>query len=206
MVTWLWVLVRGGADCAWERPVSDVGIWKNFLFYVACLVALFALGYLDTSPSPSFLSVCSGVWVLPVEYSVLDFSGRVRCLVQQWTHVLREALDEFQHFLRCGELEPWGVCSPFGLNGEVCTVDASGCSFFLSAVRTLEVERYFYERSNLGSLWHFSSPRCCLFSWVQCLVRQWTQFMRVLWLLDVFHTFSTLRQTRILIAFLLHSV
>ena len=32
-------------------------------------------------------------------------SGRVRYLVQQWIHVLREALDEFQHFLRCGELE-----------------------------------------------------------------------------------------------------
>ena len=47
----------------------------------------------------------SGVWVLPVEYVVLDFSGRVRCLAHQWIHVLREALDEFHHFLRCGELE-----------------------------------------------------------------------------------------------------
>ena len=40
--------------------------------------------------------------------------------------------------------------------------------------------------------------RRCLFSWVQCLVRQWIQFMRVLWLLDVFHTFSTWRRTRFL--------
>ena len=34
-----------------------------------------------------------GVWVLPVEYAV--FSGRVRCLVPQWIHVLREAFGEF---------------------------------------------------------------------------------------------------------------
>ena len=32
----------------------------------------------------------------------------MRCLVQQWIHVLQEALDEFQYFLRCGELESWG--------------------------------------------------------------------------------------------------
>ena len=32
-------------------------------------------------------------------------SGRVRCLVQLWMHVLREALDEFQYFLRCVEVE-----------------------------------------------------------------------------------------------------
>ena len=46
MVTWLWVLVRGGADCAWVLLVSYGGFWKNFLFYVAA-VALFALGNLD---------------------------------------------------------------------------------------------------------------------------------------------------------------
>ena len=35
-------------------------------------------------------SPCSGVWVLPVEYSVLDISGDPACyLVQQWIHVLR---------------------------------------------------------------------------------------------------------------------
>ena len=33
--TWLWVLVSGGADCAWEPPVSYGGFWKNFLFCVA---------------------------------------------------------------------------------------------------------------------------------------------------------------------------
>ena len=35
MVMWLWVLVRGGADCAWEPLVSYGGFWKNFLFNVA---------------------------------------------------------------------------------------------------------------------------------------------------------------------------
>ena len=77
-------------------PVSLEGLWKNFLFYVLC-VALFALGNRDfVSFSPS------GVWVLLVEYVVFR---RVRCLVQQWMHVLWEALDEFPHFLSCGELE-----------------------------------------------------------------------------------------------------
>ena len=67
------------------------------------LVALFALGNLTST----FALVSFSLWVcvLPVEYVVLDFSGRVRCLVQQWIHVLREALGEFQYFLRCGELE-----------------------------------------------------------------------------------------------------
>ena len=43
---WLWVLVRGGADCAWVLLVSYGCFWKNFLFFVAA-VALFALGNLD---------------------------------------------------------------------------------------------------------------------------------------------------------------
>ena len=89
-----------GADCARVPPVSHGGFQKNFLFCVACLVVLFALGNLDFAFALSFSP--SGVWV---DYVVFDFSGRVRCLVQQWIHVLREALDEFQHFLRCGELE-----------------------------------------------------------------------------------------------------
>ena len=72
---------------AWEPPVSHGGFWKNFLFCVACLVALFALGNLDFA------------------FALVSFSpSGVRCLVQQW-YILREALDEFQHFLRCGELE-----------------------------------------------------------------------------------------------------
>ena len=35
------------ADSAWVPPVSYGGFWKNFLFNVACFVALFALGNLD---------------------------------------------------------------------------------------------------------------------------------------------------------------
>ena len=45
-----------GADCARVPPVSHGGFQKNFLFFVACFVALFAHGNLDTSPLPSFLS------------------------------------------------------------------------------------------------------------------------------------------------------
>ena len=71
------------------------------------------------SCSTCYVSRCSHleIWTLPSPLclSVLlvygcclwstSYSGRVRCLVQQWIHVLWEALDEFQHFLRCGELE-----------------------------------------------------------------------------------------------------
>ena len=91
------------------------------------LVALFALGNLDFAFALVSFSP-SGVGVLPVEYVV--FSGRVRCLVQQWIHFPRDWTN-FTHFLRCGELESRGVSSPFGLKGEVCPVDASGCSLAL---------------------------------------------------------------------------
>ena len=67
-----------GAGCARVPPVSHGGL-EEFLFYVAFLAALFALGKLDTSTLPSFLSAYSGVWVLPVEYSVLDFSEDPAC-------------------------------------------------------------------------------------------------------------------------------
>ena len=70
--------MRGGSDCAWEPPVSYGDFWKNFLFNVACLVALFALGNLDFA------------------FTLVSFSidsGRVRCMVQQ-------ALDGCQHFPR----------------------------------------------------------------------------------------------------------
>ena len=57
MVTWSWVLVRGGADCAWVLLISYGGFWKNFLFYVAAVaLVVFVL-----------------VWVLPVEYSAWIF-------------------------------------------------------------------------------------------------------------------------------------
>ena len=130
MVTWLWVLVRGGADCAWERPVSDVGIWKNFLFYVACLVALFALGNLDTSPSPSFLSVLvlvfgcclwsTAYWIFR-DACATWFNNGYTFYERLWTN--------FSIFYVAANSNPDSVCSPSGLNGQVCRVDASGCSF-----------------------------------------------------------------------------
>ena len=64
-----------GARCARAPPVGHGGFRKNFLFYVACFVALFALGKQDISLLPSYLSAWYGVWVLPVEYSVLDYAG-----------------------------------------------------------------------------------------------------------------------------------
>ena len=102
----------GGEDCAREPPVSLGGLWKNSLFFVAVLSRC-SHWEIWTSPSPLYLSVL-GVWVMPVVY-VLLVSGCVLCSVQQWIHVLQEAFDEFQYFLRCGELESWNVCSPFGL-------------------------------------------------------------------------------------------
>ena len=83
------------AACQSWRLLEEFHLLRAF-------VALFAPGNLDFAFALlSFSPSC--VWVLPVEYAV--FSGRVRCLVPQWIHVPREALDEFQHFLRCGELE-----------------------------------------------------------------------------------------------------
>ena len=55
-----------------------------------------------TLPSPSYLSV---LLVYGCCLWSTSYSGCVRCLVQQWKHVLRQALGEFQHFLRCAELE-----------------------------------------------------------------------------------------------------
>ena len=69
-------LVQAVRGC---RLSAMEAFWKNFFFYVACLAALFALGKLDTSPLHSCFSAYSGVWVSPVEYSVLDFSGDPAC-------------------------------------------------------------------------------------------------------------------------------
>ena len=89
-----------GAGCARVPPVSHGGFWKNFLFYVVCLAVLFALEKLNTSPSPSYLSAFSGVWVLPVEYSVLDFSGDPACtsLVSTVDTRSSTALEQFLNF------------------------------------------------------------------------------------------------------------
>ena len=122
---------------------------KTSLFHVACFIARFALGNLDTSlfalvsSSPcSCMGVACGAQRIGLFREIL----RALLLVRQWIHALREALYEFTHFLRCGELESRGVWPPFSQIGEACTVDASGCSFSQRGSH-LEVEHYFCERS-----------------------------------------------------------
>ena len=61
---------RTGAACQPWRLLEEFPLLR------ACLAVLFALGKLDTSPLPSYLSVPSGVWVLLVEYSVWFFGTR----------------------------------------------------------------------------------------------------------------------------------
>ena len=84
-----WLGAAAGAGCARVLPVSLGGLWKNFLFCVACLVAVRSWKSVHFYFAFVSFSHCSGVWVLPVDYTVLDFSGRVRYLVRQWMHVLR---------------------------------------------------------------------------------------------------------------------
>ena len=72
MVTWLWVLVRDGADCLG----AACQLWKllgEFPGLRGRLVALFALGNLDFAFALVSFSPCSGEWVLPVEHSVWIF-------------------------------------------------------------------------------------------------------------------------------------
>ena len=85
---------------------------EEFPFLRCRVVALFALGNLDFA----FALVSFSPWCFCVACGVrLIGFGMRALLVQQWIHVLQEAFDEFQYFLRCGELESWNVCSPFGL-------------------------------------------------------------------------------------------
>ena len=123
-----------GACCARVPPVSHGGFWKNFLFYVACLAALFALEKLDTSPLPSNLSAYSGVLVLPVEFSVLDFLE-----VRQCIHVLRGLWKNLHIFYEAVNSNP----EAFGLHS--CRMEKRAQSMLLvaaslSAVRRLEVD------------------------------------------------------------------
>ena len=67
MVTWLRVLVRGGVDCQFWRLLAEFPVLRGRL------VALFALGYLDFAFALVSVCLCSGEWVLPVEYSVWIF-------------------------------------------------------------------------------------------------------------------------------------
>ena len=121
-----WLGAAAGAGCARVPPVSLGGFWKNFLFYAACVVALFALGKAGLCLRPSILQ---SFWCMGVACGVRRiwdacaawFDSGYMFYVRLWTN--------FTYFLRCGELESCGVCSPFLQNGEACTVHAAGCSF-----------------------------------------------------------------------------
>ena len=88
-----------GAGCARVlRSVSLRKLLEDFLIRVVSLLALFALGNLDCATFA--LTSSALVWCLGVACGVrrIGSSGRVHCLVQQWIHVLREALGEFHLF------------------------------------------------------------------------------------------------------------
>ena len=84
-----------GAGCARVPPVSHGGFWKNFLFHVACLAALFALGKLDTSTLPSYLPAYSGVWVQCIGFfrrsfvhlTWFDSGRRLLSILAEWRSV-----------------------------------------------------------------------------------------------------------------------
>ena len=110
--TCLWVLVSGGWNAAAHSR------WCRLCVGAACQlwrlleeIPLRCLPRRAVCTWKTGLCLCPRIfqsfWCMGVACGVrrVGFSGRVRCLVQQWMHVLREALDEFQHFLLCGELE-----------------------------------------------------------------------------------------------------
>ena len=110
-----WCRLCTGAACQSWRLMEE--------FPVLCgwLVAQFALGNLDfafafVSFSPSVFGCC--LWSTSYfrdAYAAWFNSGYI-IYGRLWTN--------FKYFLRCGELRSRGV------NGEVCTVDAPGCSFY----------------------------------------------------------------------------
>ena len=101
---WLWVLVRGGADSAWVLLVSYGGFWKNFLFFVA---ASSRGSHLEIwmLPSTLYLSVFVLVNGCCLWSTAYGFFGTRALLGSTVDTRLREVLDTFQHFLRCGELQ-----------------------------------------------------------------------------------------------------
>ena len=73
----------------------------------------------------------------------MDFLGRLHYLVQQWIHVYGRLWSIFSIFYVGLDSNPEAFFS-IRLNGEVCTVDASGCSLF-SAACTSKSGHYFYK-------------------------------------------------------------
>ena len=70
----------------------------------------------STCPSPRYSHL--EIWTSPSPSWSTSYSGRVLCLVQQWTHVLREAFGELHIFSSCGELFSERLLS-IPQNGEV---------------------------------------------------------------------------------------
>ena len=88
-------LVCQGAACQLWRLLEEFPVLRG------CLVALFALRNLDIAFALVSFSP-SGVWVLPAEYVVLGTRALLGSTVDTCS---TGGLDEFQAFLRCGELE-----------------------------------------------------------------------------------------------------
>ena len=142
---WCFLVCSSGSP---SSPVAWSSRWCRLCFpsvmeafgRISCstclFVALFALGNLDfafalVSSSPSVFGCC--LWST-------SYSGRVRCLVPQWIHVLLEALNEFHICSSCGNFRP----EAFSLHS--CTVDASSCSLSQRGSH-FESGHYLYEFS-----------------------------------------------------------
>ena len=130
-----WLGAAAGADSAGccQSVMESFGRISSS----TCLfVALFALGNLDfafalVSFSPSVFGCCL--------CSTSYFSGRVRCLVPQWIHVLLEAMDKFHIFSTCGDFRP----EAFSLHSyrmEKCARLMLRVAVSLRAVRTLKLD------------------------------------------------------------------
>ena len=96
--------------------------------------------------------IVPGVWVLLLSTKI-EFYGRflfswVQYLVQQWIHVLRQYFGGYGRishiFYVAADSNPEVLLSLLLQKGEVCPVDASGCSFALRSSH-LEIWKYFYE-------------------------------------------------------------
>ena len=127
-------------------PVSHGGFWNNFLFYVACQAALFALGKLDTFPLPSYLSAlvrCLGVACGALRFG---FFGRSCVLLGSTVDTCSSrGSGRISHiFYVAANSNPEVLLSLLLQNRQACPVDASGCS---SAQRGSHLENwnYFYE-------------------------------------------------------------
>ena len=115
----LLLLLRGKSDLGW-RVLSWITLlrsgWSSRWCRLQCLGAVCqSWRFLEEFPllrclprravRPWKFGLClchrffQSFWCMGVACGVRRIgSGRVRCLVQQWIHVLREAFDEFQHF------------------------------------------------------------------------------------------------------------